>query len=234
MTVPSVLRIAEAPRTLREIALDKVRSAILDQYFPPGTRLTERDLGEQLGVSRTVVREVIRHLESEGLVQSIPNQGPIVARLDPATAAEIYELRGLLEAAAASAAALAADANAIEQMREALAQIRAAYTLRDFRKVGVETTRFYEAIFLSGKKRVAWDMVQRLNGRISILRSMTIASPGREQKGPEQLPPSPTRSSTKKAIDQPNAVCRNGALTAFTRYAQYESGGGPQSFSTQL
>ena len=187
MTIPKVLRISEAPRTVRESALDKVRSAILDQHFPPGTRLTERDLGEQLGVSRTVVREVIRHLESEGLVQSIPNQGPIVARLDPETAAEIYELRGLLESSAAGAAAKAADRAAIMTMREALSNIRKAYTDRNFRSVVAETTRFYEAMFLSGNKRVAWDMVQRLNGRISILRSMTIASPGREQQGPEQL-----------------------------------------------
>ena len=187
MTVSNVLRISEAPRTLREIALEKVRSAILDQHFPPGTRLTERDLGEQLGVSRTVVREVIRHLESEGLVQSIPNQGPIVARLDPETAAEIYELRGLLESAAAGAAAKASDAASIKTMGEALSKIRKAYAERDFRRVVAETTRFYEAMFLSGNKRVAWDMVQRLNGRISILRSMTIASPGREQQGPEQL-----------------------------------------------
>ncbi|MFP3557429.1 hypothetical protein SB861_43080 [Paraburkholderia sp. SIMBA_049] len=51
-------------------------------------------------MSRTVVREVLRHLETEGLVDSIPNQGPIVALLDSDTAAEIYEIRALLVRAA--------------------------------------------------------------------------------------------------------------------------------------
>ena len=61
------LRIEEAPRTLREIALERLRAAIVENRFPPGTRLTERELCEQMGVSRSVVREVIRPLEAEGL-----------------------------------------------------------------------------------------------------------------------------------------------------------------------
>lgn len=181
------LRISEAPRTLREIALEKVRLAILDMHFKPGTRLTERDLGEQLGVSRSVVREVIRHLESEGLIEIIPNQGPIVARLDPSTAAEIYEIRGLLEGAAARAAAEAPDISIINKMKTALKAIEAAYERQDFRRVVAETARFYEPMFLAGNRHVAWEMVQRLNGRINMLRAMTIASPGREQRGPSQL-----------------------------------------------
>lgn len=181
------LRISEAPRTLREIALEKVRSAILDLHFKPGSRLTERDLGEQLGVSRSVVREVIRHLESEGLVETIPNQGPIVARLDPETAAEIYELRGLLESAAAHAAASMADAAAVARMQAALDEIENAYKNRDFRRVLAESGNFYQTMFLCGGKQVGWEMVQRLNGRINMLRSMTIASPGREARGPAQM-----------------------------------------------
>ena len=181
------LRIAETPRTLREIALERVRNAIFELHFKPGARLTERDLGEQLGVSRTVVREVIRHLESEGLVEIIPNQGPIVARLDPATAAEIYELRGLLESAAASEAARLRDPATVDVMREALDRIRAAYAAHDFRGALAAATRFYQAMFEAGGRHVAWEVVQRLNGRISLLRSLTTASPGRETTGPAQL-----------------------------------------------
>lgn len=181
------LRISQAPKTLREIALERVRTAILEFRFPPGARLTERDLCEQLGVSRSVVREVLRHLETEGLVQTIPHHGPIVAKLDRDAAAQIYEIRGLLEASAAHSAAEHADADAIAKMGIAMADIESAYAAGNHRAVLAATTRFYETMFLCGEKSVAWEMVQRLNGRISRLRAMTIASSGRHVTGPAQM-----------------------------------------------
>jgi DNA-binding GntR family transcriptional regulator len=181
------LRISQTPKTLREIALERVRSAILEFRFQPGARLTERDLCGQLGVSRSVVREVLRHLETEGLVQTIPHHGPVVARLDREAAAQIYEIRGLLEASAAHAAAERADARAIEKMGVAMTDIERAYSAQDHRAVLAATTRFYETMFLCGGKTVAWEMVQRLNGRISRLRAMTIASADRHVTGPAQM-----------------------------------------------
>ena len=181
------LRIEEAPRTLREIALERLRTAIVEHHFPPGARLTERELCEQMGVSRSVVREVIRHLETEGLVESVPHHGPIVARLDAATAAEIYEIRGLLEAGAARDAAQTATPQAIALLRNALERIGSAYAAQDHHGVLQATTDFYEAMFTAGGKRVTWDVVKRLNSRISWLRSMTIASPGRSVSGLGQM-----------------------------------------------
>jgi GntR family transcriptional regulator, trigonelline degradation regulator len=186
-TEPQDMRIREMPRTLREMALERIRAAIVDLRFKPGQRLTERDLCAQLGVSRSVVREVIRHLETEGLVQSVPHHGPVVASLDAAQAAQIYEIRALLEASAAEAAALARDPQQLAAMEEALGDIETAYGAGDTRAVVAATTRFYEAMFTCGGKHVAWDMVQRLNGRISRLRAMTIASPGRKISGPVEL-----------------------------------------------
>jgi DNA-binding GntR family transcriptional regulator len=187
LTKVSDLRIREFPRTLRELALERMRAAILDQRFPPGARLVERDIGEQMGVSRTVVREVIRHLESEGLVQNIPHQGPIVAHLDADAAAQIYEIRAMLEAAAAAAAAERASEADIASMDKALVEIGEAYAQPDFKAVLEATTRFYETMFRIAGKTVSWEMVQRLNGRISRLRAMTIASAGRSQSGPAQM-----------------------------------------------
>lgn len=181
------LRIEETPRTLREIALERLRAAIVEHRFPPGTRLTERELCEQMGVSRSVVREVIRHLEAEGLVESVPHHGPIVARLDAATAAEIYELRGLLESSAAHDAAERATPEAVDRLRQALASIAAGYAAQDHHAVLAATTAFYEAMFMAGEKRVAWEVVKRLNSRISWLRAMTIGSPGRATAGLGQM-----------------------------------------------
>ncbi len=63
------------PVTLREIVLDKLRSAIMNFQLLPGDRLVERDLCDRLGVSRTSVREALRHLESEGLVEFADAKG---------------------------------------------------------------------------------------------------------------------------------------------------------------
>jgi GntR family transcriptional regulator, trigonelline degradation regulator len=181
------LRIDTPPRTLRELALERLRGAILEFQFKPGERLIERELCAELGVSRSVVREVIRHLEAEGLVHTVPHQGPVVARLDAGAAAQIYELRALLEGQAAASAAEHATGLDIARMAAALDSIDEAHAAGDVRGVLASTAKFYEAMFLCGGKSVAWEVVQRLNGRISWLRSMTISSPGRSRSGPAQM-----------------------------------------------
>src|SRR4029079_1667184 len=108
MTTIESLRI-ETPATLRELALDRLRSAIVAGTFQPGGRLVERTLCEQVGVSRSVIREGIRHLEREALVE-MGKQGPIVATLDGDDARQIYDIRALLESAAVADCAARADA----------------------------------------------------------------------------------------------------------------------------
>ena len=60
----SALRIETPPLTLRALALERLRRAIISGVFEPGQRLVERTLGEQLGVSRSVIREVVRHRQA--------------------------------------------------------------------------------------------------------------------------------------------------------------------------
>lgn len=183
----SDLRIAETPKTLRELALERMRGAILDFRFKPGERLTERDLCDRLGVSRSVVREVMRHLEAEHLVQTIPHQGVIVALLDAAQAAEIYEIRALFESSAAHACAERASDPEIAVLRKALEGIEKGYQVQDHAAVLSATTRFYRAMFAGARHPIAWEIVERLNGRISRLRALTIAAPERTVSGPAQL-----------------------------------------------
>ncbi|RQS61263.1 GntR family transcriptional regulator [Burkholderia sp. Bp8963] len=181
------LKVERSKTTLRELALEKMRTAILDARFLPGDRLVERTLCEELGVSRTVVREVLRHLEAEGLVDTVPNQGPIVAVLDLDRAAEIYEIRGLLEGEAASACARYADERTIADLEELIDRIRDAFESQDYRSVRTLTSSFYERMFVAGKKQVAWEIVQSLMARINRLRAMTIASDDRGRQAVQEM-----------------------------------------------
>ncbi len=181
------LKVERPMVTLRKLALDRMRKAIFEGVFEPGARLVERDLCDKLGVSRSVVREVIRHLEAEGLVDPVPNQGPVVATIDEDAAAQIYEIRAMLEAAAARACAEHATDADIAALSDAMTAIDASFAAHDPVGVLAATTRFYELMFLAGGKTVAWGMVQQLNGRISRLRAMTISQPGREVSGPGEM-----------------------------------------------
>jgi DNA-binding GntR family transcriptional regulator len=173
------MRVDRSAPTLRELTLEKLREAISQGFYRPGDRLIERTLCDQLGVSRTVVREVLRHLETEGLVETVAHSGPIVARLDPEQVQEIYEIRALLESEAARACAELATPALVKQLREIRKEIEDAFDKSDFRRVLTYTERFYEAMFAGGHKLMMHQVVKSLNGRINQLRSVTISSPGR-------------------------------------------------------
>ena len=196
------LRIEHAPTTLRELAVDRIRQAIISGRFTGGDRLVERTLCDQLGVSRSVVREAIRYLEAEGLVETLARSGPVVAKLDWCRARQVYSIRRLLEAEAAAACATIADARVKDRLRSALTNLEAAFSDADPGRVYGATTQFYETIFTSAGHDIAWEVVQRLNGRISRLRALTLATTDRRISGPAHM----ARIC--------NAICANDAAAA--------------------
>ena len=85
------------PRTLTAVVVDSIRDAILRGELPPGKALREEELSQSLDVSRGTVREALRVLSEEGLVEIKPHRGAFVRKLSPRTAAEIETLRALIE-----------------------------------------------------------------------------------------------------------------------------------------
>lgn len=181
------LRVDRTAKTLRELSLEKMREAIYGQRFKPGDRLVERDLCEQLGVSRTIVREVLRHLETEGLVTTLQARGPIVSRTTAADALQIYEIRGVLEGIAARACAERRTPEMTAALDACLARITAGYEGGDMPGVLAATTEFYRTLFLHAGKEIAWGIVSSLTVRINHLRSLTIKTEGRAVEGPVQM-----------------------------------------------
>ncbi|EOB4184035.1 GntR family transcriptional regulator [Acinetobacter baumannii] len=181
------LKIENPPVTLRELCLDKVRNAIITGYFPSGKKLVERTLCEELGVSRSVVREVIRYLEAEGLVEILPNKGPIVSLLNWDIASQIYEIRLLLEQSAVVDCTKNLDEKTAEKLKLLLEDLKAAFAADDINLIIATSTRLYETIFTTANHHIAWEVVQRLNGRISRLRAMTMKSTKREISGYQRI-----------------------------------------------
>ena len=180
------LKVDRSAKTLRELTLEKMHEAIFSGYFAPGERLVERKLCELLGVSRSVIREVLRQLESEGLVETIA-QGPMVASLDVGRAAQIYALRALLEGEAARVCAEKASDATLAELAALNQHIQQAFARDEFTLVMERTTAFYQCMFLGSGLEVAWEMVQSLNARINRLRAMTISSAERKAATSQEM-----------------------------------------------
>lgn len=93
-------------QSIREAVYEQIKSALLDGAFAKGERLVEHDIAEKLQVSRTPVREALKRLESEGLLEALPRQGLIVKSHNEEEIREIYMIREALESLAAEQAAI--------------------------------------------------------------------------------------------------------------------------------
>jgi DNA-binding GntR family transcriptional regulator len=97
---------------------DELQHAILEGVLQPGERLRAEALAQRFGTSRTPVREALLQLEAQGLVEVEPNRGAVVRAFDAADLLDLYELRALLEPAAAARAATRIEDEQIEQLTE--------------------------------------------------------------------------------------------------------------------
>lgn len=168
---PIALRVAIS-ETLRRKAVNVLREAIFSGHFRPGQRLVERDLCEQLGVSRSSIREALRYLEAEGLAESRGTKGVYVAALTAKDAAAIYEVRAALESEAARHFAVRASEADLGDLRAAFdeASAHVAANLDGYRKA---TERFIEIVFRGAGNPVAETLADSLNARIRFLRATT-------------------------------------------------------------
>lgn len=113
---PSASAEAE-PRLLAAEVVERLRDLIIQGELAPGVKLNERVLCERLRTSRTPVREAIKYLASEGLVELLPNRGAIVTPITATTVREMFELLGALEALAGELACINANDADIADIR---------------------------------------------------------------------------------------------------------------------
>ncbi len=163
----------ESP-TLRQQATDILRQAIISQRFPPGKHLVERELCELLGVSRTSVREALRHLESEDLIKMVPHKGPIVRRLSYAEANDIYQVRAALEGLAGDLFARNASQETINRLEAVAANMAAAVFNPDPDVILRIRTQFYEVLSEGAGNAVCARMSELLLARVCLLGRMSL------------------------------------------------------------
>jgi DNA-binding GntR family transcriptional regulator len=147
-----------APHTAVERAYEAIRNGIVSGEHPAGGRLREEELAERIGVSRTPVREALRRLDAEGLVDFMPNRGAHVAAWSDEDVRDIFALRALLESFGARLAAARIDREALAGLRalcDAMDQALAGAAPDHFQRVAELNSRFHQGILAaSGSKRL--------------------------------------------------------------------------------
>jgi len=173
------LDIARLAAPLRQKVEEVLRQAIIDGRLAPGQRLTERQLMEMTGVSRTLIREALRQLESQGLISLIPNKGPVVRELTVAEGRDLYAIRGVLEGLAARFFVENADEAMAAELSTAIDAVVAAYERGDFPGVLKTKNHFYDVLFRGSGSETLASMLQTLHARIWRWRALGVTHPQR-------------------------------------------------------
>jgi GntR family transcriptional regulator, trigonelline degradation regulator len=180
--------IEKSAAPLRRQVLDELRQSIIAGRLQPGARLIERELIAMMGVSRTVIREALRQLESEGLVAIIPNKGPIVRELTRSEARDLYVIRAVLEGLAARLFVENAKDADIDRLEKELDATATAYAEGNTELILASKNRFFEVLFEGAGSETLSSMLGTLHVRIWRWRAVGLGHPRRsDQRSKESL-----------------------------------------------
>ncbi|WP_340107157.1 GntR family transcriptional regulator [Pikeienuella sp. HZG-20] len=157
---------------------ERILAAIDGGEYPPGARLLEAELAARFGVSRTPVREALRRLETEGVVQHQARRGAVVASLDYDQVGELYAVREVMEGLAARLAAHHASAPEIALLYDMIAadeRVSAPKSLAQANK------RFHRQLHLSSHNRYLIETLGPVRRSLSLLGDTTFSAPGRAE-----------------------------------------------------
>ena len=172
--------------SLRGKIFNILRQQILDGKYLPGDSLIETRLAEELGVSRTPIREAIRQLELEGLVDSIPNKGVIVRGISEKDIEDIYTIRKVLEGLAAKWAVEKIDDEELNNLKDKF-ELMEFYTKKgDIEQVAKLNTMFHEVIFNATKSSVLKHILTDFQYYVQWARYASLKVPGRAQEALEE------------------------------------------------
>ena len=165
--------------TLHGELVERLRDLIIEGKLLPGSRINEGDLSAKLGVSRTPMREAIKFVASEGLIELVPGRGAVIRKFTPADVAEMLEVLGLLEVAGARATCRRATAAEIAGVRALHDEMMACYATQDRLEYYKKNQAIHSALArLSGNRFLA-DQHQAIQARLKRIRF--IGNAGQEK-----------------------------------------------------
>lgn len=166
-------------KPLREVVCEALRQAITDGVLRPGERLMEIQLAEELGVSRTPVREAIRKLELEGFVVMVPRRGTYVADLSIKDVNEVFEVRSALEVLAAGLAAERITEEELEEMERLLVQIGEQIENGDLESLVETDSQFHDILYRASRNDKLVGIINNLREQLTRFRATSMGYPGR-------------------------------------------------------
>ena len=156
-----------------EIAYAKLVAAIRSGVFRPGDRLRETDIAARFSLSRTPIREALRKLEADGIIEHRARIGAVIRSLSHAEVVELYEMRVVLERTAAEMAAkhaVAAEVDALEAINRDLANAVATPE-----KAAAINQDFHRGIYQATRNRFLLEAARALNNALMLLGETTLA-----------------------------------------------------------
>jgi DNA-binding GntR family transcriptional regulator len=172
---------------LRNKIIVALRSAIETGVLKPGARLVERDLCEQLNVSRTSLREALRELQADGILFQTGARGLSVGVVDREEAANAYRIRTVLEALVVEQFIERADERDLRNLVKDAEALKTAYRSGDVSRILVSKRQFYDRICSGAQNALAFDIINRLVLRTSSLRSRSMARKVRQTESIDEI-----------------------------------------------
>lgn len=161
--------LGEQDLPLRDQIRDEIRKRISYGKLTPGQRLIEQTLADEFGVSRIPVREALRMLDSEGLVETIPRRGVVVKTFSRQDLEHLYDVRTALEVQSFRLAAERATPKDTRKLEMILKRATKAMEKEDFSEVSQANVEFHEAVTVIAGNPFLSSMLEPLTGRLGLL-----------------------------------------------------------------
>ena len=172
--------------SLRGRVFNRIREEILNGKYSENEELREVAIGEELGVSRTPVREAFRQLELEGLIQIIPNKGAYVTGITKKDVHDIYMIRSLLEGLCARLATEHITKEALEEMEENVYLAKFHGEKGHYEQVYELDNRFHEILYEACDSKILEHQLKDFHQYVLRVRKKTLSNSGRGLKSNEE------------------------------------------------